>query len=105
MTTTARVLYRLDREEVEEAVRGLATAPTLRWECSCGCGCGVVYARDARALWVASEVSAERSIRIVGLETETELDEYLKRLTSNRSAEKAAECVAVFTAAFAGKPS
>jgi hypothetical protein len=77
-----RTFVRFDRVDVEDAVREQTAAPLRYLGCPC-CGAGIVYARDKRALWVASELSVDESLRVLGLETAAELEAWLTKLTVN----------------------
>jgi hypothetical protein len=99
-------MYRMPRKCVEGAVREQTQAPLSYWECPCGCKAGVLYGRDVRALWVASELSTDRSVRVLGIETQEELEAYIASVINNLSAKGYASDVRdVFQAAFSGAPS
>jgi len=55
----------IDPEKVRKALEQHTKAKIERFLCTCGCGCGVQYARDYRALWIASEITESPTFNVV----------------------------------------
>lgn len=63
------------REDMAELLRSLTPNPFACWECGCGCPACFLYVRDARALWVLSQLGYENlPMSAFGIETRDELE-------------------------------
>ncbi len=79
-------LWRVDRADAIAALKSSTSGAPAIWECPCGCNAALHYARDARALYVVSEVTATRGeVVVIAIETEDELNDYLNRLPSRHA--------------------
>lgn len=74
-----KIHWRIITGAVIKALESVGLTP-LVYECECGCKNAIVYARDDRALWIASTLSEEKDafIHIMGLETRTEFDKFVQ---------------------------
>jgi hypothetical protein len=72
-------MYACSREDLLETFREATQAPIVEWRCTCGCGTSFFYARDARALWVGSQILwPDGMIHVVGLENTAEVATFVE---------------------------
>jgi len=66
-------------------------ATIVRHACRCGCGSGVQYARDERALWVASETNSVPELHIIGLASHADVEAFVEGLCRAGMSKSAAQ--------------
>lgn len=81
--------WRVHTDALVEQFRNALSMEPQMYECDCGCENVMLYGKDARALWVCSNITVDPAkVVIVGLTTRSEFDAFMRdvqaRLTANK---------------------